>query len=246
MLAKLADVPQLAILLSAKNLLVNEGENTRMNNNDEERNLPIVSEATVPQKNRVDFTMQRVLPDRRRLVLMPHEQGVVLAVTLLPPFEEFAVYDDRYWVYDSPTKGMIAFQTWNPREEEEPYGWVLHPATHRYRPGGQRSMEYVVCDLNLSLLTRVEQAIYATQGTHRIIKGIEEADTSRYLPIGIRHFIVHSESTTCPHDPTCRIFESVFTTGTRCVVYTIMEFFSFSYDILFKRLLEDANLRGFE
>jgi hypothetical protein len=183
-----------------------------------------------------EFTMQRLLPDGRRLVLLPRFQGVVLAVSLLPPFHTLGVYDERYWEFDHTERGLLAFHGWNPYREPEPQGWSCHPATGRYRIAGNRLLEYVRSEG--SLIDQIIHAVLVTQGRDRFIQDIKHLPNSRYLPQGIDHFIVRSvvHHTTDRND---RLYESVFTTGTRCVVYTMGEIFSFSLDSLTRRLSDE-------
>lgn len=61
-------------------------------------------------------------------------------ITIGPEFS--AGWYDDCWCYDTAAEALVAAATWDPDTEPEPTGWVKHPTSGRYRPGGDPEREY--------------------------------------------------------------------------------------------------------
>ena len=61
-------------------------------------------------------------------------------ITIGPEYS--AGYYDDCWCYDTRAAALAAAAAWNPELEPEPAGWVKHPPSGRYRPGGDPAREF--------------------------------------------------------------------------------------------------------
>jgi hypothetical protein len=47
------------------------------------------------------------------------------------------------WQFETVGSALQVLRSWDPDKDKEPPGWVKHPGTGRYRPGGDPAKEYV-------------------------------------------------------------------------------------------------------
>lgn len=84
--------------------------------------------------------VSRVLADGRELVIWPLTCG--RARVCLGEKMGSIFYIDE-WDYLSVPAAIDGMMNWDPAKENEPTGWNRHHSTHRYRPEGDPTKEYI-------------------------------------------------------------------------------------------------------
>lgn len=102
-------------------------------------------EPQLPPISLPDAVAERILPDGRRLAVLPLLFGQArlgLGRVVTPTGEPEDGFTD-IWDYPSVIAAELAMERYDPDHEAEPAGWHRHPASGRRRPNGDASKEYV-------------------------------------------------------------------------------------------------------
>ena len=111
---------------------------------------------------------------KRRITVEPTTFGRArLGIGPKSPVIIEGVYDD-VWDFLSWRSALQAMETWNPEKDSEPDGWNRHYFTQRYRINGDKNLEWVKDDNDLSIEQNIISAVRSAKGQYCLIDGIME------------------------------------------------------------------------